>query len=75
MTDQGDAYFSDFKKGEVNDIRAMLRDPSLNREPERKREVLKKVILYMTMGVDMSRLFTDMILVFQGPFFPESDLV
>jgi vesicle coat complex subunit len=61
----GDAYFSDFKKGEVNDIRAMLRDPTLAREPARKREVLKKVVAYMTMGLDMSRLFSDMVMVWR----------
>jgi len=60
---QSDSYFSDFKKGEVSEIRALLRNPSLDREPARKRDVLKKVIAYMTMGVDMSRLFSDMVLV------------
>lgn len=58
-----DPYFSEIKKGEVGEIRALLRNPALDRDPQRKREVLKKVIAYMTMGIDMSRLFSDMILV------------
>ena len=30
---------------------------------KRKRDVIKKVIAYMTLGIDVSRLFTDMIMV------------
>ena len=30
---------------------------------KRKREVIKRVIAYMTLGIDVSRLFTDMIMV------------
>lgn len=30
---------------------------------KRKREIIKKVIAYMTLGIDVSRLFTDMIMV------------
>jgi vesicle coat complex subunit len=29
----------------------------------KKRDVIKKVIAYMTLGIDVSRLFTDMIMV------------
>jgi hypothetical protein len=29
----------------------------------RKREVLKKVIAYMTLGIDVTRLFSDMVMV------------
>ena len=31
---------------------------------KRKREVIKRVIAYMTLGIDVSRLFTDMIMVY-----------
>jgi hypothetical protein len=30
---------------------------------KRKREIIKRVIAYMTLGIDVSRLFTDMIMV------------
>lgn len=30
---------------------------------KRKRDVIKKVIAYMTLGIDVSRLFSDMIMV------------
>jgi hypothetical protein len=33
---------------------------------KRKREVIKRVIAYMTLGIDVSRLFTDMIMVCFG---------
>ena len=37
---------------------------------KRKREIIKRVIAYMTLGIDVSRLFTDMIMV--GYHYPES---
>lgn len=33
---------------------------------KRKREVIKRVIAYMTLGIDVSKLFTDMIMVCSG---------
>lgn len=33
-----------------------------DKDARRKREVLKKVIAYMTLGIDVSRLFPDMVL-------------
>lgn len=35
----------------------------VQRDPNRYREVVEKVILYMTLGVDVSRLFSEMVLV------------
>jgi vesicle coat complex subunit len=32
---------------------------------KRKREIIKKVIAYMTLGIDVSRLFTDMIMAIE----------
>ena len=34
----------------------------MQRDPTRKRDVLKRVIAYMTLGIDVSRLFPEMIL-------------
>lgn len=37
----------------------------MEREPKRKRDVIKKVIAYMTLGIDVSRLFTEMVLAIE----------
>ncbi len=50
------------KKGEVNELKASLRNPSLDRDPDKKREVIKRVIAYMTLGIDVSKLFSEMIM-------------
>ena len=54
---------TEHKKGEVNELKAQLRNPALDREPEKKREVIKRVIAYMTLGIDVSKLFSEMIMV------------
>ena len=41
----------------------MLKNINVERDAKRKREIIKKVIAYMTLGIDVSRLFTDMIMV------------
>ena len=50
------------KKGEVNELKASLRNPSIDRDPEKKRDVVKRVIAYMTLGIDVSKLFSEMIM-------------
>ena len=63
---QGGTYFQpDSKKGEVNELRTLLRDPNVERDPKRKRDVIKKVIAYMTLGIDVSRLFTEMVMAIE----------
>eukprot|EP01006_Ploeotia_vitrea_P015670 TRINITY_DN4566_c0_g1_i1.p1 TRINITY_DN4566_c0_g1~~TRINITY_DN4566_c0_g1_i1.p1 ORF type:complete len:800 (-),score=468.60 TRINITY_DN4566_c0_g1_i1:107-2506(-) len=58
----GQPYFVDHKRGEVNELKALLRNPRVDRDAARKREVIKKVIAYMTLGIDVSRLFSEMIM-------------
>lgn len=41
----------------------MIRDVLSDRDTKKRRDVIKKVIAYMTLGIDVSRLFTDMIMV------------
>ena len=41
----------------------LLKNLNVERDVKRKREIIKKVIAYMTLGIDVSRLFTDMIMV------------
>lgn len=58
----GVAYIGPDKKGEINELRSALRDPIIDKDKRRKREVLRRVIGCMTMGIDVSKLFSDMIL-------------
>lgn len=41
----------------------MLRSKDLDRDLKRKRDIIKKVIAYMTLGIDVSLLFSDMVMV------------
>ncbi|CAM9160788.1 unnamed protein product [Scytosiphon promiscuus] len=61
----GAAFFVDQKKGEINELKQLLRTVSVDRDPKKKREVIKKVIAYMTLGIDVSRLFTEMMLAIE----------
>ena len=49
------------KKGEVNELRLLLRAVSLDKDPVKKRDIIKKVIAYMTLGIDVSRLYPEMV--------------
>lgn len=54
-------FFIDNKKGEVNELRQLLKNIMDEQDNKKRREVIKKVIAYMTLGVDVSKLFTDMV--------------
>ena len=54
-------YFIDFKKGEVNELKQLLRNTSA-KDVTKKRELVKKVIALMTQGIDMSKCFSEMIM-------------
>jgi AP-4 complex subunit beta-1 len=60
-----DSYFTESKKGEVNELRNLLRNFATERDPQRRRDIIKKVIAYMTLGIDVSRLFTEMMLAIE----------
>ena len=51
------------KKGEINELKDALSNPNIEKDQEKKRELLQRVIAYVTMGVDTSKLFENMILV------------
>jgi AP-4 complex subunit beta-1 len=55
--------FFDSKKSEINELRQQLRQVTNDRDKSKRREVIKKVIAYMTLGVDVSRLFTEMVML------------
>ena len=54
-------FFVDTRKGEVNELRVLLRSVSLDKDPAKKRDVIKKVIVYMILGIDVSRLYPEMV--------------
>jgi len=58
-------YFVDTRKGEVNELKLLLKNINVERDVKRKREIIKKVIAYMTLGLDVSRLFTEMIMAIE----------
>lgn len=60
-----DSYFTESRKGEINELRNLLRVFGTERDPNRKRDIIKKVIAYMTLGIDVSRLFTEMMLAIE----------
>mmetsp|Transcript_18127 Transcript_18127/g.49459 ORF Transcript_18127/g.49459 Transcript_18127/m.49459 type:complete len:854 (+) Transcript_18127:342-2903(+) len=60
-----DSYFTESRKGEINELRNLLRAFGTERDPQRKRDIIKKVIAYMTLGIDVSRLFSEMMLAIE----------
>jgi len=55
-------YFDETKKkGEVNELRQLLKNTLSEKDTNKRREVVKKVIAFMTLGIDVSRLFMEMI--------------
>lgn len=59
---QSSPYFSDNKRSEVNELRTTLNTLEVQRDVKRYREACMKVIHYMTLGIDVSRLFTEMVM-------------
>eukprot|EP00946_MAST-07B_sp_MAST-7B-sp1_P002137 g2137.t1 len=58
----GQPYFVDQKKGEVNELRMLLGKITVQRDKRKMREVVKKVIAYMTLGIDVTRVFDQMVM-------------
>lgn len=53
------------RKGEVSDLKMQLRQLAGSRAPgsdDSKRELFKKVISYMTIGIDVSSVFSEMVM-------------
>lgn len=56
-------FFVDHKKGEVAELLKLLTNPNTEHDPQKKKDVVKRVIAYMTLGVDVSKLFYEMVKV------------
>jgi AP-4 complex subunit beta-1 len=50
------------KKTEIGELRALLRSLEIQRDTKSYEQVVQKVIAYMTLGVDVSPLFSEMIM-------------
>ncbi|EGD72905.1 hypothetical protein PTSG_04634 [Salpingoeca rosetta] len=50
------------RRSDVNELRQLIRSPEVQKDPTKYREAVEKVILYMTLGVDVSRLFSEIVL-------------
>jgi AP-4 complex subunit beta-1 len=61
---QGAGLFMDYKLGEANEIKAALRELSSNKagEARQKRDIIQKVVGYMTLGLDMSSVFMEILM-------------
>ncbi|KAF4725107.1 AP-4 complex subunit beta-1, partial [Perkinsus olseni] len=57
---QSAQYFD--KRGEINELRQLLQSVQNDKDQEKKREAIKKVIAFMTLGIDVSRLFPEMVM-------------
>ncbi|KAG8381866.1 hypothetical protein BUALT_Bualt05G0017400 [Buddleja alternifolia] len=58
-------HFGSNRKGEVSDLKMQLRQLAGSRAPgsdDTKRELFKKVISYMTIGIDVSSVFSEMVM-------------
>lgn len=61
-TQNGNELFVDHRRGEVNDLYEKLQDITLIKDRERRIELFEKAIALMTLGVDVSSLYSLMIL-------------
>ena len=64
MTTSSGTYFSESnKKGEVSELQKSLQSPEVQRDARQYKKVIQKVIACMTLGMDLSSVFMDMIKV------------
>ncbi|CAH3174324.1 unnamed protein product [Porites lobata] len=62
MSSSSATYFSESnKKGEVSELKKSLQSPEVQRDAVQYKKVIQKVIECMTLGMDLSSLFMDMI--------------
>eukprot|EP01138_Halocafeteria_seosinensis_P006281 gb/GECG01006422.1/.p1 GENE.gb/GECG01006422.1/~~gb/GECG01006422.1/.p1 ORF type:complete len:791 (+),score=105.71 gb/GECG01006422.1/:1-2373(+) len=59
---KGQGGYFDTRRGEVNELRGLLQKVNKEKDGKRKRDVIKKVIAFMTLGIDVSRLFSEMVM-------------
>lgn len=60
-TASGTFFSESSKKGEVSELQKSLKSPEVQRDARQYKKVIQKVIACMTLGMDLSSLFMDMI--------------
>ncbi|XP_065890599.1 AP-4 complex subunit beta-1-like [Dysidea avara] len=50
------------KRSDISDLKTALRSSEVQRDPRRYLQTVQKVIAFMTLGIDMSKLFSEMIM-------------
>ena len=60
VTNYASPYFDGARKGEINELRQHLKTCLAKKDDKKRLEIIKKVISYMTQGIDVSRLFSEM---------------
>jgi len=57
------ANYFDNRRGEISQLHKLLVKANQGRDVKQRKEVVKKVIAFMTIGVDVTSLFSDMVMV------------
>lgn len=57
------ADYFDARKGELAELRTLLQHALTTRDAVVLKDIVKRVISYMTQGLDVSRLFPEMVMV------------
>lgn len=63
MAKKGGSYSAEFKKGDITEILRLLQVSNANRNTVLQKELVKRVCAYMSLGIDVSPLFSEMIMV------------
>ena len=51
ITGTGGGLFVDHKKGEIPELKNLLRDSAVDKDPKQKRAIMERVVGYMTLGL------------------------
>ncbi|KAH0487392.1 MAG: hypothetical protein KVP17_002384 [Porospora cf. gigantea B] len=55
-------FFVDTQRGEVNELKQTLQRLAAKSDPDKLRETMKRVVVCMTVGMDVSKVFTEVVL-------------
>ncbi len=55
-------FFENTRKGEVKELKQLLKSVVNSKDVQKRRDVIKKVIAFTTLGIDVSELFAEMCL-------------
>ena len=60
---------------EVDDLQTILRNATDEKDDAKLRGVIKKIVLYMTLGIDVSSLFPEIVKVISSQSLPHSHML